>query len=223
MGTDETPESTAKQIADLQKEVARLKEQMDEINPSCSFEGMNKDELRDMIAHLRPDREMYAGKKFLLALLDSRGVTGVDVFTNKALKALSVGDGLDLPHHFDEVEKEIFKKAALRMWNRKEFLTTMAWSIPGVVLAIKTPLDITVLATEKSSLDADTPSSDSKLNKAHHIVKNISLLSDIPLAAALVYEGVRHDREMRLEHIADAVSELSDRITEEQKHQKNSR
>ena len=209
------PDMSPEEFGKLKSEVARLSKLVEEMDPTCSFDGMEDAELRHMIVNLRPDREMYAGKRFLLSLLDSRGVSGVDKFSNKALKALSEEGSLDIPHDFDVVEKEIFRKAALRMWNRKEFLTTMAWTIPGAILAVKTPIDIAVIATDAAPTDPNDPHA--TLHRTHDVMKWLSLASDIPLAAALVYEGIRHDREMRLEHIADAVSELADRIKLEQK------
>jgi hypothetical protein len=220
MEENEQEKTTKQKLVDLQAEVERLKEQMEELHPSCSFIGMKQDELRHMIENLRPDREMYAGKKFLLALLDSQGVDGVETFTNKALKALSEGDGLDIPHHFNVVEKEIFKKAALHIWKRREFLTTFAWSIPGAVLMVKTPFDIAAL-TKRMEKSSSQEADENNFDKAHHVVENISLITEIPLAAALIYEGIRHDREMRLEHIADAVTELADRIQQESRNKKN--
>jgi len=214
MDIPEQPNMTPEEFGKLKAEVARLGRLVAEMDPTCSFEGMEEGELRHMIENLRPDREMYAGKNFLLGILNSRGVGGLDKTTNKLSKALSENGELDIPHDFDVVEKEIFKKTALRLWHRKEFLTTIAWSIPGAILALKTPLDIHAVATDNEPSNPDDPHA--TVHKTHNVMKFLSLASEIPLAAALVYEGIRHDREMRLEHIADAVSELTDRIKQEQ-------
>jgi hypothetical protein len=94
---------------------------------------ITREKLSEMIEHLRPDRELFAGRKFFERLIEYKSVEEVIAFVNKATAALDKQDGLDLYFDFDPVEKEVFARTRLRVMSRREFLGVSAVGIAGGV------------------------------------------------------------------------------------------
>ncbi|MFZ4541849.1 MAG: hypothetical protein ACOYNL_08605 [Rickettsiales bacterium] len=75
---------------------------------------MSEEALRKMISHLRPDRELYSGRKFFEKLLEFGGPEAVLRFVDKAQVALDKkGGGLDLYYDFDSLERDAFNKSRI--------------------------------------------------------------------------------------------------------------
>ena len=99
-------------------------------------DDLSEERVRKLISHLRPDRELYSGRKFFEKLLDYAGVEGVVDFVNKGSKALSDKGELDLYFDFNDVERDAFNKARINYMSRRGFLGVFA--VAGAALALGT-------------------------------------------------------------------------------------
>lgn len=175
--------------------------------------------LERMIDNLKPDEELFAGKRFLRALLAERGVKGVLHFLKKAAKALAEQDGLDLAYDFDDTERRLFHSTRLNLLNRRNFLETIGWGVPGVLCLVNGVAKIgdkIVSAagghTEKNHEKEEKPH---RGNLFHTISESVEQLGGIEytlIGAALVNEAIEKWIENKLEHVADAVGELGKKI-----------
>lgn len=170
--------------------------------------------LLTMIEHLEPKKEMYAGIRFLHKLLEERGVEECVSFLDKATKALSEEDGLDLAFDFTAEEKAIFDRAAINFLTRRNFLHTAGWAIPGMVTFSHAGVSIAHKLMDGSDRQ---PTYMSGVEKAEKMIEHYVLPpSELLIGAALMNEGYEKYLEIKLEQIADAVSQLADQIREKE-------
>jgi hypothetical protein len=184
---------------------------MDNKTPHTS-EVLGTEQLLALISQIHPEREVYAGKRFLKALAEKHGADACMSFVAKAVKALDEEDGLDLAFDFTPVEKRLFDRVALNVWNRRNFLQTLGWGIPGAVTAVHASLQ---MADQLTSSEPDPVNLHSAIHKAEHVVgKYLLPPSELMIGAALMNEAHEKYLAIKLEQVADAVSELADKHKE---------
>lgn len=171
--------------------------------------------LLKLIDRLEPEKEMFAGIRFLRTLLQDHGVEACTAFLDKATKALSEEDGLDLAFDFTPIEKAIFDSVQINYLSRRNFLQTAGWSIPGAVTFSHAG---TSIAEKIMNQPVSAPKPHSRIAQTQAIIENYLLPpSELLIGAALMNEGYEKSLEIKLEQIADAVSELSEKIRLEKK------
>lgn len=175
-----------------------------------------REKLSEMIDHLRPDKELFSGRKFFERLIEYKSVEEVIAFVNKASAALDKQDGLDLYFDFDPVEKEVFHRTRLRMMSRREFLGVSAVGIAGGVFfttgTIGAVKQVMNLAFGEDSQGA-APAPETQMNKMEEFIRTqIYPTGELLIGAALVNEAYEKSLELKLEQIADAVEMLGDKL-----------
>lgn len=180
-------------------------------------EEISKDRLSELISHLRPDRELYSGRKFFETLLAYAGKEGVVAFIEKASKALSDKGELDLYFDFSDVEREAFNKARINYMSRRGFLGVFAVGGAGAVFGATGVTGLARQAKEairprEKSSDA---SSEHPVDTAEHFVKQFYPTAEVLIGGALLNEAWDKRLEIKLEQIADAVAELDVKLKKE--------
>lgn len=166
-----------------------------------------------LIDNLEPKKEMYAGIRFLRMLLKEQGVNECMLFLDKATKALREEDGLDLAFDFTKSEKALFDRASMNFLTRRNFLSTIGWAVPGAVTSMHATANI---VDKLISNNAEKPLHNSAINQSLYMMEHYLLPpSELLIGAALMNEGYEKHLEIKLEQIADAVSELSDKVHNE--------
>lgn len=179
----------------------------------CVIDKQKQEILLRLIDKLEPKKEMFAGIQFLRLLLKEQGVDGCMGFLDKATKALSEKDGLDLAFDFTKSEKALFDRAVINFMTRRNFLHTAGWAIPGAVTFAHAGVSI---ADKIMSAKQEQPKQSSLLKQTERMMEHYLLPpSELLIGAALMNEGYEKYLEIKLEQIADAVSELSDKIHNE--------
>lgn len=179
-------------------------------------------EMVEMIARLKPDREVYAGRQFLKKLLEKRGVEGVLKFHKRAIAALDKQDGLDLYYDFDADEKSVFRRTYLRLWARREFLNTLGWGIPGALSLSAGTLDILGKIAGPTTPEETKPANNNFETAAQH-VHQLLPYGEVLIGAALMNEAKEKWVEIKLEQIADALDLLTDQIKAREASQQHGR
>jgi hypothetical protein len=177
---------------------------------------ITREKLSEMIEHLRPDRELFAGRKFFERLIEYKSVEEVIAFVNKATAALDKQDGLDLYFDFDPVEKEVFARTRLRVMSRREFLGVSAVGIAGGVFfttgTIGAVKQVITLAFGKNP-QKNTLAPQSQMDKTEEFIRtHIYPTGELLIGAALINEAYEKSLELKLEQIADAVEMLGDKL-----------
>ncbi len=175
------------------------------------------EKLRDMISRLRPDKEVFAGRKFFEKLLADGSAENVDRvlrFIEKASKALDKNDGLDLHFNFDAAELTAFHKSYPPIWTRRAFLNTFGWGLPGAVYAFEGIVGLFAQFEEFYALPESNPKREEHdtLGRFGAIKKTLSTLTpttETLIGLALVQEAFDKWVEIKLEQIADAVDVLA--------------
>lgn len=178
----------------------------------ASYTEIGNDRLRELISHLRPDRELYAGRKFFEKLFDYAGVEGVLAFVDKASHALSDKGELDLYFDFSDVEKEAFRAARINYMSRRGFLGVAAVGTSGVVFGATGVTGLLRQAKDFRSPGKDVAASDPIEATEHFVQKQLYPTAEVLIGAALMNEAYDKRLEIKLEQIADAVAELEAKI-----------
>lgn len=178
--------------------------------------AITREKLSEMIDHLRPDKELFSGRKFFERLIEYKSVEEVIAFVNKASAALDKQDGLDLYFDFDPVEKEVFDRTRLRMMSRREFLGVSAVGIAGGVFfttgTIGAVKQVMNLAFGKEA-QGSAPAPETQMDKMEEFIRTqIYPTGELLIGAALVNEAYEKSLELKLEQIADAVEMLGDKL-----------
>jgi hypothetical protein len=186
---------------------------------------LTRERLEEMISDLHPKREVASGIRFLMGLLKEKGVKGVLGFVAKASNSLIKSDGLDLAYDFAPLEKEIFNKSRLNIMDRRNFLRTAGWIIPGAISLTNGAAKFGDQATrifsssEASHNDQKLKESTPERNVFEHtsnfIEKNLIGLEYSLIGAALINEGLEKWIEIKLEQVADAVVQLDEGVKAE--------
>ncbi len=174
---------------------------------------ISEERMRELIARLHPDRELYSGRQFFKKLQERHGVNGVLSFIEKASNALDKQDGLDLHFDFDEAERAVFKRTYLNFISRKEFLNTIAWGVPGAIFGA---YGIAGTLEQISNPEEPKPSDSAAGKTKNFIDAYLYPPAEILIGAALVNESYEKMLEIKLEQIADAVDVLGEKIQREQ-------
>lgn len=172
---------------------------------------MEEARLKKLISYLRPDRELYSGRKFFEVLLEYAGVEGVMRFVRKANQALSDKGELDLYFDFDDVEREAFAKTRLNYMTRRGFCGVFAVGAAGAVFGATGAAGLTRQGKELLTGQrprAYQPTDDTVEKVEQFIQKECYPTAEVLIGAALLNEAYDKRMEIKLEQIADAVAEL---------------
>lgn len=168
----------------------------------------SKEKLAELISHLRPDAELYSGRKFFAKLLEYKGVEGVVEFIDKASKALSDKGELDLYFDFDSVDQEAFRKSRVNYMSRRGFLGVVAVGVPGAVFATTGVTGLVRQARDLSQTQISVSPSDPIDAIEHFVHKQLYPVGELLIGAALINEAYEKALAIKIEQIADAVTEL---------------
>jgi len=179
--------------------------------------------VRSIIEALSPESELGHGKKFLLKLLDRKGVVGVEAFIDKALEAVDEDGKLDYARNFDLDEKAVFD--AVRLPKRHGITKRQMWMGLGATVATgfiaESAVDGAVAATGVGKVEEPEEVDPARrmLQQVHRftadVVAPISLagigfhiLNDMQIEKARI---TAEDIAEKVAHIEYALDELADR------------
>lgn len=183
-------------------------------------DDISKERLAELIQYeLRPDRTMYAGRKFFTQLLNDRGVRGVIDFVNRASVILDKQQELELSDFNDNGELEAFRKASVRKMSRRHFFGVVAEGFGGAALAAYGFTGMghqaTELAEGKSLLKEHEDGTTAFKRAQHALDDTVMPTAYAAIGSGMMYTAVRHHQEIKLSDIANAIGRLSDRLEEE--------
>ena len=179
-----------------------------------SSAGKTKYNTDKVIDNLTPDEDLVIGKRFLRRLMDKRGPRGVFDFAKKAAKALSEKGSLDYTYDFDDAEKAAFNEARLNWLSRRSFFGVGCVGAAGGYYLLDGSLEGLAKFVESFGNDPEQPNI---FRQTHDQVTGYHWLSNIVIGGALVNEAVDKAVEIKLEHIADAVTEMHEKMRQEGK------
>ncbi len=181
---------------------------------------LTPDEMILVIDSLKPKDQLYAGIRFLKLLLKRRGVAAVvecvEHISNELDKKEKLQD-YDL-----EGYEDIFKDSRLNVHSRRNFLHTLGWGIPGAIVTVNGLAkfgDMVVSSGHEESAEPADPQSNTFRRVDHWIHDNMGAVEYTIIGAALLNECVEKWRELKLEQVANAVSELVEKNPPERQAQ----
>lgn len=173
-------------------------------------------ELQAMIRGLRPDRELYSGRRFFEKLLHYHGVDGVMSFVERAQKALSEEGELDLYFNFNDKERELFQKVGIKSFTRRSFFGVSMSGFSGAVFAGHGGLQLLDKLERNDWSSRTVAEAPTMVQKGLRVTNDIYPFAEVAIGGTLIYEGGKNKFEEKLEQIADAVSVLAEKLEEKQ-------
>lgn len=185
---------------------------------------ITKDRMSEIIGSLRPDKRMYAGRKFFERLLRSDGVEGVHAFLAKASELLDKQGELEL-YNFseDNGEREAFNGAREKVISRRFFLGVVGEGFGGAALGLYGGLGVGSQATRavqgQPMVDPDYQGDDAFAHAQHRLDETVMPAAYTAIGGGMVYLAGKNYYMHRLGDVANAVEKLAEKIQREQQRQ----
>ncbi len=164
------------------------------------------DEMRQVIRSLSPKDEMHAGVRFLMLMLEEKGVEGVVEFVEKGHKILDE-EGKLLDYDFvSGLEKRLLRRSHPNVLDRRTFLHTVGWGVAG---GVGVPYYSSDIAAKLWTRFVDRNSQvDNFFARTHDWIGRYFVPpAEVLISASLVNEMVVNWRETKLEEVSNAVAE----------------
>lgn len=178
------------------------------IDAGPALRNVDYTQMKQFIEGLRPDSELFSGRKFFQSLLKRKGLAGVLDFIERAVKALDEQSELDPFYNFTSAEREIFNHIAVKLWSRRAMLSL----IPGAYfVAVEGALGAEGMARTGNEIATgeDLPPH----SRNGRLVRDMLHYSS-GAAIAIVVGNEMHElvRNWKLEQVGDAVHELHQQL-----------
>lgn len=180
------------------------------------IDEMPPEKLKEMILRIGPNDEVRAGKQMMLRLLESSGPEGVAAFVAKAQTSIRRGFGLSLEYDFDALEGREYARS--RGYSRRLAIPMIFFGVPGLAYMAES-------VCEKGAMETDPNSAAHKFYKA---VEN-ELAQWHWAYNGMIGFGLFHEafvdkmRQVKLEQVADMVTEMVDHRNRANQEQSRSR
>jgi hypothetical protein len=190
---------------------------------SADAPRLNKEQLRQIINTLRPDKRMNAGRKFFLYLLESDGVDGVYAFLDKARGLLDKSGELEIDDFDDENgERKAFERAREKTMTRRFVLGVIGEAFGGAALGTYGALGMadqaTKLAQRESLIDTGYRGENGFDHARHRLDETIMPTAYTAIGSGMVYLAGKNYHTHRLSDIENAVQRLCERIAQKSDH-----
>lgn len=184
---------------------------------------LSKDELRQVINTLRPDRRMNAGRMFFRNLLESDGVEGVYAFLQKAQVALDKQGELELFDFSEENgERAAFHGAREKLLTRRFVAGILFEGFGGAALAGYGLLGMgdqaTRAARNEPLVDPEYKGRNGFEHAKHRLDETVMPSAYAAIGSGMVYLAGKNYYTHRLSDVENAVQRLADKIAQQPKH-----
>jgi hypothetical protein len=174
---------------------------------------ISTEELTELIKSVSPDSDTYFAKKFLLRMLENKGLRTTLGFINKSTDIIRDYGGLDLDS-FDEDERKLFWKTSLRYYRPDEFSEVFGWAIPGAFyFAVDGVIKGFLVASKIYNGQYEDIPADLSIESFYN---NLKEFGDPPvnllIGTALFRAGLKYRKHIALEHLKDTINELRKEI-----------
>lgn len=197
------------QMIDSRAETA-INEAVAEAHHASRIKAFSEKELREIINDLKPQERFSAGKQFLLALLEHKGVDGLDRFMEIATASL-LDDGKIEWSDFTPYERHLLKQTKPDL-TRRRFLTQGAAFLGAGAIGknIVKGLDAQLngdLAPAESHAEAGAVQE--AVHQGKEIVEAIEPVIETGVGSVVIAYAIKERVEERLQQAADAITALA--------------
>ena len=185
---------------------ARIEERLSQLSPRCDFSHMSDDELQQLIKGFVPERSFGAGKKFLLAILDTNGRDGLQSFMKRMEDILILQRRpINPDRDFTKEELSSFRTSRAHI-DRRQFVRQLATTVGIGVGAATIAIPPIQLVRDVNSGDQNPHHPSSAAEFAGQVV-----LTAVPMGAGAVTiaRSLNEMNKIRLQQVLEAISELS--------------
>jgi hypothetical protein len=216
------------EIGELRKELSRVKsehnKQIAKLDKKfkdhfgrkhrCDFSHMEHDELRGVIMGFQPDALHGAGKKFLVAILESQGREGLESFMHRMEAALEEGRSIEPELDFLQAERVILKKVSPVINRRDAIKQLITYGGIGAGIVANAVAAGEVVEDVQEYREAVTPEAkkdfwEEKFGRTKSTIETLHPLVDVTAGAVAIAASMSELNKMKLEQVSEAISELA--------------